>query len=85
MIHQKPLLLMLPLTIWSWPSDIPYYLVFSYDAGKASDGVVALRSQIPHFLQKQATQMHGYSAGHVNVLNGKRFLDDLNDTLENNF
>lgn len=35
---------------WSWPQEIPYYLIFSYKTGKSDDGSISLKSQIPYKL-----------------------------------
>jgi len=59
---------------WDWPSEIPYYVVFSYADGVADDGVVALNSQIPFKLQKEAIRMYGFNNSHVGTLDDKKLL-----------
>jgi len=50
------------LSAWYWPKEIPYHLVFSYEAGEGSDGVVPLESQIPLRLQSESTRIYGFNS-----------------------
>ncbi|MFL0805144.1 MAG: alpha/beta hydrolase [Agarilytica sp.] len=59
---------------WTWPSDIPYYLAFSYLSGESGDGVVDLSSQIPRHLQKEAHVLRGFNAEHTEALSDPVFL-----------
>lgn len=69
---------------WPWPRDIPYHLVFSYLEDQAGDGVVSLHSQIPRSLQKEAAGMHGFEAGHAELLKKKEFTREFNRILHDN-
>ncbi|MET0067078.1 MAG: alpha/beta hydrolase [Candidatus Thiodiazotropha sp.] len=60
---------------WSWPHTIPYHLVFSYESGSGDDGVVALESQLPMWLQSDATRLYGFNAGHATILVDRIFVD----------
>ncbi len=70
---------------WPWPEEIPYHLVFSYQAGDSDDGVVDLKSQIPLSLQSEATRLYGFNAGHATILTDpdfiRRFQTILNSSL----
>lgn len=66
---------------WDLPSNIPYYLFFSFDSGEGGDGVVPLESQIPGKLQQEATRVYGHNASHAGVLSDDDFLDQLNQVL----
>ena len=55
--------------------------MFSYELGKAGDGVVPLESQIPMFLQKEAKRIYGYNAQHADILSHTGFIQDLNEIL----
>ncbi|MEM9056979.1 MAG: alpha/beta fold hydrolase [Pseudomonadota bacterium] len=66
---------------WPWPERTPYHLVFSYESGEGDDGLVALESQIPSYLQKQAARVYGYNAGHAGILREPEFHTDLNAVL----
>ncbi|MEL7449734.1 MAG: alpha/beta fold hydrolase [Pseudomonadota bacterium] len=66
---------------WQWPDETPYHLVFSYQDGDASDGLVALESQLPRYLQQQAIRLYGYNAGHASILREPQFVSDLNEIL----
>lgn len=70
------------ITAWTWPVDIPYYLIFSYESGEGSDGVVPLESQIPFKLQDEAVRMYGFNSSHAGVLKDEKFILKLNDILE---
>jgi len=67
---------------WSWPSTIPYHLVFSYYDDSDSDGVVALASQIPAKIQSETTGIYGFNDDHVGTLNNERFIDLYKSILE---
>ena len=67
---------------WSWPDDIPYYLVFSYQSGKGSDGTVKLESQIPVSLQQEATKVYGFSSAHAVILTDPDFISSFRKTME---
>lgn len=62
------------LRAWRWPPQIPYHLVFSYQAGSGSDGVVPLESQIPIGLQDESVRIYGFQATHAGVLKKPTFL-----------
>lgn len=66
---------------WDWPSEIPYYVVFSYADGGADDGVVALNSQIPFKLQKEVIRMYGFNNSHAGTLDDKKFIILTNSIL----
>jgi pimeloyl-ACP methyl ester carboxylesterase len=68
---------------WVWPRDIPYYLVFSYEPGEDSDGIVNLNSQIPLKLQSEATRMFGFNNTHVGTVNEAAFITLFNEILAN--
>jgi len=59
---------------WSWPKEIPYYLVFSYNGEATGDGVVSLESQIPLKLQMESVRMYGFHVGHIGLLSDSDFL-----------
>ena len=69
---------------WPWPEDIPYHLVFSYESGEGDDGVVKLESQIPLPLQAEATRLHGFNAGHANILRDPAFIQTFQRILAEN-
>jgi hypothetical protein len=58
---------------WSWPADVPFHLVFSYEDGKSGDGVVPLQSQIPLKFQAESARMYAFNNNHVGTLNDKDF------------
>ncbi len=60
---------------WPWPSQIPYYLVFSYRRSSDSDGVVPLESSIPLWVQEEATSMRGFQGNHVDVLHNPHAIE----------
>ncbi len=62
------------LNAWPWPPHIPYHLVFSYEPGSGSDGVVPLESQIPMSLQDESARIYGFKGTHAGVLNDADFL-----------
>jgi hypothetical protein len=72
------------LNAWSWPENIPYHLVFSYEQGKSSDGVVPLQNQIPLELQAEAVRTYGFNNNHVGTLNDESFLELFARILEDN-
>jgi len=63
---------------WSWPTDIPYHLVFSYLPGEKGDGVVELESQIPRSLQQEASGVYGFQAEHTELLRKRDFVTLFN-------
>ena len=67
---------------WTWPVDIPYHLVFSYESGEGSDGVVSLESQIPLKLQAEAERIYGFNSSHAGVLQNRKFITTFNTILE---
>ena len=69
------------LHAWTWPADIPYYLVFSYKTGGSDDGTVSLQSQIPLKLQMEASRVYGFNHTHTEILNDPAFLDLLHSIL----
>ena len=69
------------ITAWNWPEDIPYHLVFSYESGEGSDGVVSLESQIPLKLQAEAERIYGFNSGHASVLQDEIFISRFNAIL----
>ncbi|WP_370980096.1 lipase family alpha/beta hydrolase [Agaribacterium sp. ZY112] len=60
---------------WSWPKDLNYTLVFSWQKGRGDDGVVALESQLTTKLQQEARQIHGLNASHAGALSTPEFLE----------
>ncbi|BCX89862.1 hypothetical protein MIN45_P2236 [Methylomarinovum tepidoasis] len=52
----------------------PYYLIFSYEDGDSSDGVVPLQSQIPLIWQHRATRIYGFQNSHTGTLKNEDFL-----------
>ncbi|MCK4674459.1 MAG: alpha/beta fold hydrolase [Gammaproteobacteria bacterium] len=70
------------ITEWTYPTDIPYHLIFSYQSGEGSDGVVSLESQIPLKLQAEAERIYGFNSGHASVLQDKKFIARFNNILE---
>jgi hypothetical protein len=64
-----------------WPAAIPYHLVFAYETGKDSDGVVSLASQIPLSLQNEASEVRGFVGGHAGLLADSAFIDYFNRVL----
>jgi pimeloyl-ACP methyl ester carboxylesterase len=59
---------------WTWPGQIPYYLVFSHEAESGDDGVVTLESQIPFKLQSEAVRIYGFTNNHVGTLSDEAFI-----------
>ena len=70
------------ITAWTWPVDIPYHLVFSYESGEGDDGVVSLESQIPLKLQAEAEKIYGFNSSHAGVLQDRKFITRFNTILE---
>jgi pimeloyl-ACP methyl ester carboxylesterase len=66
----------------SWPDDVPYYLVFSYDGDKNGDGTVPLASQLPAVLQAQARRIFGFQGTHLGTLSDPAFITLLNRLLD---
>jgi hypothetical protein len=60
---------------WPWPSQVPYYLVFSYRRSSDSDGVVPLESAIPLWAQEEARSMRGFQGNHVDALHNPHAVD----------
>ena len=67
---------------WSWPDDIPYYLVFSYQRGKGSDGTVTRESQIPVSLQQEASKVYGFNSAHAVILTDPDFISSFRKLME---
>ncbi len=63
--------------------EINYALVFSYQDGASDDGVVALSSQIPLNIQREANKMMGFNASHAGVLKEPKFIHFIMSTLSN--
>lgn len=70
------------LHAWTWPRQIPYHLVFSYQPGNDDDGVVALESQIPLKLQSEAVRLYGFRNTHVGTLSDPSFIALFEGILE---
>ena len=70
------------ITQWTWPVDIPYHLIFSYESGEGDDGVVSLESQIPLKLQAESERIYGFNSSHAGVLQDSDFLTTFNTILE---
>ncbi len=72
---------------WTKPDDLPYHLIFSYrdgesgESGESGDGVIPLRSQLPLWLQRDATMIRGFEGGHIDLLSDPVFVQVLLDTL----
>jgi len=64
-----------------WPAGLPWTLVFSYQQGKGSDGVVALESQLPLARQFEASRIIGFRATHAGILRDAAYLADLRQRL----
>lgn len=62
------------LRSWKLPARIPYHLVFSYEPGSGSDGVVPLESQIPLGLQEESVRLHGFQSSHTGILRDADFI-----------
>jgi pimeloyl-ACP methyl ester carboxylesterase len=69
------------LNAWPWPQHIPYHLVFSYEPGSGSDGVVSLESQIPMTLQDESARIYGFKGTHAGLLNDATFLRHFSDVM----
>ena len=70
---------------WTWPKNVPYYLVFTYQSDK-DDGVVPLWSQLPLNLQQEAVHIYGFNSGHTAILNDgsfQRFFSEILDYASN--
>ena len=67
---------------WNWPKSIPYYLVFSFEEGSGSDGVVPLDSQLHYQLQLEARHMYGFVDTHVGTLSDERFIELFNRLMD---
>jgi pimeloyl-ACP methyl ester carboxylesterase len=69
------------------PEYLDYYLLFSYrgghsrTAGGASDGAVALASQLDYRAQKQAIKVYGFDEDHVSILDSAEVSTELNRIL----
>ena len=66
---------------WPWPPEITYDLVFSYETGQGDDGVVPLESQLPPWLQAEATRILGFNASHAGILQDPAFIAQFNKLL----
>jgi pimeloyl-ACP methyl ester carboxylesterase len=66
---------------------VPHYVFFGYRRGpslltsQSSDGSITLASQIPGWIQAQATQYWGYDADHTGILRDPAVLDRLSAVL----
>lgn len=69
------------LYAWSWPQEIPYYLMFSYQDAGYGDGVVSLESQLPMQFQKEASKVVGFNNTHAGVLLDPLFVEGVNRIL----
>ena len=69
------------LNAWAWPQHIPYHLVFSYESGSGSDGVVSLESQIPMSLQDESARIYGFKGSHAGLLNDATFLRHFSNVM----
>lgn len=73
------------------PDYLKYYLLFSYKggnsrmAGGASDGAVAVESQLDRQQQKQAVKVYGFNESHVGILSSKEVSETLNAILAETF
>lgn len=65
----------------SWPANVPYHLVFSYQKGEDGDGVVPINSQLSMSLQREATRIYGFEAEHSKILLEPQFISLLNEIL----
>ena len=63
-------------------NGVPYHLIFSYEQGEGSDGVVPLESQIPLSLQNEAIRLYGFKSGHALVLTDPGFIDTFNRIMD---
>jgi len=62
--------------------DFLYFLVFSYQCGKGSDGTVALENQIPVSLQQEADKVYGFNSAHAIILSDPDFISSFRKTME---
>ena len=67
---------------WPWPDQVPYYLVASYESGDSSDGVIALESQLPLPLQREAQRVTVFNNSHVGTLNAEDFIAEFAKLLD---
>lgn len=71
------------------PSDIAYYLLFSYRGtrslleSKNHDGTVTLRSQLPKQLQREASKVIAYDENHVSITRSDEVANDLHEIMLN--
>jgi pimeloyl-ACP methyl ester carboxylesterase len=65
------------LQAWTWPDDIPYYLVFSFQNVGYGDGVVSLESQLPMQNQLEASKIFAINNSHAGVLGDAVFIERL--------
>ena len=66
----------------TWPKQIPYHLVFSFQPGEGGDGVVSIESQIPRKLQRDAVRMYGFANTHVGTLDDPAFIEVFEKTFQ---
>jgi pimeloyl-ACP methyl ester carboxylesterase len=69
------------LSRWTPPADLPYVLVFTYRTGVSGDGVVPLSSQIPLWVQAQATVLRGFESEHGLALHDSRVVEFITKRL----
>jgi hypothetical protein len=73
--------------LFAHPLPCPHYLLFSYQGRSlmlgnvASDGVVAVSSELPLHVQEQAHRIYGFDQTHVGILNAPDVSALLNSLL----
>jgi len=63
------------------PDSLPYYLFFSYEGGKGTDGTVSLKSMLDVSAQNQSLRTVGFPATHMSILESPAVFDRLNGLL----
>jgi pimeloyl-ACP methyl ester carboxylesterase len=69
------------LSRWTQPKDVPYFLVFTYRTGSSGDGVVPLSSQIPLWVQAEASVLRGFESEHGLALHDTRTIEFITERL----
>jgi len=67
---------------WQLPKTTKYYMFFSYLEGEDSDGVVAIHSQLPYNVQKEAVRLYGFNTNHVGPLKEDKFIKIIKKTIQ---
>jgi len=67
---------------WTIPRTTKYYLFFSYLEDEDDDGVVAIHSQLPYNLQKEARRIYGFNTNHVGPLNEDKLINIISGVIQ---